>query len=912
MCTATRRLLITIVTLTACDPPERHALRTADLQRPTAERIGEEVPLALVSPPHVVAATGTPAGADGAAPVVWRHELTARGATYVAPHFAHFHLPAGAYLVVRSPDGRRSRTYTGRGKSPALTGGAPGGFWGIPIPGEIAVLELHAGASLARGAVTLDRYARGLAGATPPSGSPGTAAICGADDSGWATCYQGSEPVIYDRARAVARLVINGTSACTGWLVGSQGHLLTNQHCIGDAATAASTSFEFMAEGASCDTGCNSWGACPGVIEADGAELVAVSATWDYALLKLPANLSEKYGFLRLRDTGAALGERIYVPQHPAAWGKRIAVQAGEEPATITTLTAEPCFGTGNDVGYLADTQGGSSGSPVLGYADHLVVALHHCANCPNRAVPIQAVIRDLGDRLPPDAVGDGCEPRPVASAGPDQSVCPGDELVLGTAPRDGTTYRWEPGGETTAQISVRPQQTTTYTLTATTACGTAVDSVTVYVHDADTGVPLREEFEAGTPGWSTTGLWHLAGDTRCASPGHSSPVHSMYYGAEETCTYATGGSNSGELVSPVIGGLTPDSVLRFDHFREVESYSGGYDRTEVAVSRDGGQRWDTVWRRDAREPSSRQWLHSDAIPLGQYVGSPIQLRFRFDSVDGMSNEHIGWLVDNVEVTGQVCESASRRPQTALVAPREELRTVAGTPLELSAVSRDGEDGDLTAAIEWHSSIDGPLGRGGLVRPLLSAGDHLVSASAMDSSGRRGTAAINVRVAHNGRIREDFENGHGGWIMSGLWHHVSESRCARPGFQSASSAMYYGQEGTCTYAAAGANSGELISPEISNVPAGAQLRWSYFRQVERYNASFDRTEVAISADGGATWNTVWSRDSRHASENRWTVSPSLPLSSYAGRSIRIRFRFDTVDDLTNGFVGWMLDDVIIE
>jgi hypothetical protein len=72
------------------------------------------------------------------------------------------------------------------------------------------------------------------------------------------------------------------------------------------------------------------------------------------------------------------------------------------------------CSGTGyNDVGYWADTQGGSSGSPVLGYADHKVVALHHCrgsAGCasgsstsddPNRGVPIQLVIADLDSQGP-------------------------------------------------------------------------------------------------------------------------------------------------------------------------------------------------------------------------------------------------------------------------------------------------------------------------------------------------------------------------------------------------------------------------------------------------------------------------------------------------------------------------------
>ena len=39
------------------------------------------------------------------------------------------------------------------------------------------------------------------------------------------------------------------------------------------------------------------------------------------------------------------------------------------------------------------------------------MVALHHCAFCPNRGVPIEAIIRDLGENLPPGALGSswGC-----------------------------------------------------------------------------------------------------------------------------------------------------------------------------------------------------------------------------------------------------------------------------------------------------------------------------------------------------------------------------------------------------------------------------------------------------------------------------------------------------------------------
>jgi hypothetical protein len=125
------------------------------------------------------------------------------------------------------------------------------------------------------------------------------------------------------------------------------------------------------------------------------------NAALDYALVKLPTNPTATYGYLQLRSSGATLNERIYIPQHPAAWGKKIAMTNGTANATISSLTAAPCSGGTADLGYNADTQGGSSGSPVLGYSDNLVVGLHHCGTCPNRAVPIQAVITSLGTSPP-------------------------------------------------------------------------------------------------------------------------------------------------------------------------------------------------------------------------------------------------------------------------------------------------------------------------------------------------------------------------------------------------------------------------------------------------------------------------------------------------------------------------------
>ncbi|HEX5744632.1 MAG TPA: serine protease [Archangium sp.] len=387
-----------------------------------SQKVGEEVVLRLESP-HPYAAVERPA-ATGA---LHTGTLTHPGASYIAPHFATLELAEGDYVLVRAPDGSRSWRYD------ATHPGARDGFWGIPIPGDTAIIELHGAGVERRGVLNpygyrIDKYARGYTARELGTNGLQAEALCGADDSGWARCYESSEPQLYNHGRAVARLLINGSSACTGWLVGNQGHLLTNNHCIASDTDARNTTYEFMAEGATCATSCSSWGACPGTVVATGATLVKTDAPRDYTLVQLPTNPTSTYGFLQLRATGAVVDERIYVPQHPAAYGKKIAVTSSATAdasgyAEVYSLTEPACQSGGpNDVGYYADTQGGSSGSPVIGYADHQVVSLHHCANCPNRGVPIQEIITHLGSSLPacalrgatcPDPWGANSEPPP-------------------------------------------------------------------------------------------------------------------------------------------------------------------------------------------------------------------------------------------------------------------------------------------------------------------------------------------------------------------------------------------------------------------------------------------------------------------------------------------------------------------
>lgn len=332
-------------------------------------------------------------------------------ASYVAIHFKSVKLRSKDTLTVQTPDGTtRTVTYV-------VSTLPTRGFWAVSMPGSRALIRLNDKSGQA--SYEVDQLAVGLDTATVVNLNQSgfvPQEICGDDDSKESRCYDATHHVAYQKARAVARLLIHGRFACTGWLVGPDGYLFTNEHCVKDATDAAAMQVEFMAEGANCNVNCNAPFACPGeVVAAPGQSpvtFVTANRKYDYALVKLKKSVAGRFGFLTLRAAGPTLNEPVYIPQHPRGVGKRLVIvssQIEDQPsglAHINTVTASACDGgTQKEVGYQADTDPGASGSAVISAVDNRVVALHHCGGCPNHGVPIDSIIRHLGNRVPPGAV---------------------------------------------------------------------------------------------------------------------------------------------------------------------------------------------------------------------------------------------------------------------------------------------------------------------------------------------------------------------------------------------------------------------------------------------------------------------------------------------------------------------------
>ena len=145
-----------------------------------------------------------------------------------------------------------------------------------------------------------------------------------------------------------------------------------------------------------------------------------------------------------------------------------------------------------------------------------------------------------------------------------------------------------------------------------------------------------------------------------------------------------------------------------------------------------------------------------------------------------------------------------------------------------------------------------------------------------------------------------FDESATAWALSGLWHSTSYRKYG------GTYSMAYNNESTHTYDTGTANSGDAISPSVK-LGTGASLKfWSWY-QTEDTGTTWDKKLVYISTDGGSTWTQIYQVS---GTMGAW-VHITVDLSSFAGETVKFKFRFDTVDGLYNDYEGWYIDDVVV-
>lgn len=163
----------------------------------------------------------------------------------------------------------------------------------------------------------------------------------------------------------------------------------------------------------------------------------------------------------------------------------------------------------------------------------------------------------------------------------------------------------------------------------------------------------LNETFETGATTWTRTGLWRIeTGDTCGAGAPTLTPASRAVYNRADTCTFNTGGTNSGTLTSPSIT-LNPtfESIaLKYYDHSVVEGEDPNFDFQRVQISVNGGSFQNLrVDQSTGAAPTVRPWGER-TIDLTPYRGSSIRIRFAFDTGDPNFNDFRGWYVDDVRI----------------------------------------------------------------------------------------------------------------------------------------------------------------------------------------------------------------------------------------------------------------------
>jgi len=323
------------------------------------------------------------------------------GSEFIKVHFNRFNIPLGAYVTVTSADGNEIYKYDGINNKSATFNGQKGEnginqFSAMSVFGDTAVVTLHLPEDIQWTQfhhIEIDRFNAGQNEAIPLSINPSDidpSSTCGVNERVDAVCWASSHPTEFERTRPVARLLMAGSGLCTGWRVGAQNHMFTNNHCLSTQSKLADTEIWFNYQKTTC--GGSTYA---GTVKVTGKDLLKTDYDLDYSVFSVNDFASiASFGQYGLDVRTPSQGELIYIPQHGAGNPKELSIESDQNTNGLCQIDAAVANGraTDSDTGYFCDTIGGSSGSPVIASSSNNVIALHHFGGCENQGVRIDKI----------------------------------------------------------------------------------------------------------------------------------------------------------------------------------------------------------------------------------------------------------------------------------------------------------------------------------------------------------------------------------------------------------------------------------------------------------------------------------------------------------------------------------------
>lgn len=328
-------------------------------------------------------------------------------ASYIKIHFDDFAIPQGSRVEVKNANGSQVHSYGGSkqsSKTKDINLGDDGikRFSALSIVGDIAIVEYIRGTATSLNyRISIDHVMQGFSQSElkeRANDMVGPRSTCGEEEREDVQCWANSHPTEFERTRPVAKLLLNGASLCTAWRVGENNHLFTNNHCVADQAGLDSIEVWFNYQ----NTECNGDVLEPTTIVA-AQTLLQTDFTLDYTLFTVADfNNVEQFGYFGLEVREAIDNERIYIPQHGAGNPKEMSIESDRNSDGLCRVNDVSAFGRGDDtdIGYMCDTTGGSSGSPVLVASSNNVIALHHFGGCNNQGIKLAQIWPQVSDQF--------------------------------------------------------------------------------------------------------------------------------------------------------------------------------------------------------------------------------------------------------------------------------------------------------------------------------------------------------------------------------------------------------------------------------------------------------------------------------------------------------------------------------
>jgi hypothetical protein len=154
----------------------------------------------------------------------------------------------------------------------------------------------------------------------------------------------------------------------------------------------------------------------------------------------------------------------------------------------------------------------------------------------------------------------------------------------------------------------------------------------------------VDEGFENGKPsGWQFTGSsasvkWQVIsnGETKTGTG-------ALYYGNPGSWNYNAGANNGIAETSTFVVPNTPQAKLTFSVWIHIEA-SASYDKLFLRLMPSGQQLWSKVG------VLQQQWVDV-SIPLQNFSGQSVQLRWDFNTIDSILNSTKGIFIDDLKVS---------------------------------------------------------------------------------------------------------------------------------------------------------------------------------------------------------------------------------------------------------------------